>query len=77
MDVLWSFMYYLKHEHECFIRYKTRGAAERFIADKARIASVLNSLKKRSILYSSCHFGYERIFSIDVVQAEKIEAKVL
>ena len=20
-------MYYLKHEHECFIRYKTRGAA--------------------------------------------------
>ena len=34
-----------KHEHECFIRYKMRGAAERFIADKARIASVLNSLK--------------------------------
>ena len=32
-------MYYLKHEHECFIRYKTRGAAERFISDKARIAS--------------------------------------
>ena len=39
------FKYYLKHEHECFIRYKTRGAAERFISDKARIASVLNSLK--------------------------------
>ena len=39
------FKYYLKHEHECFIRYKTRGAAERFIADKARIASVLNSLE--------------------------------
>ena len=39
------FMYYLKHEHECFIRYKTRGAAERFISDKARIASVLNSFK--------------------------------
>ena len=38
-------MYYLKHEHECFIRYKTRGAAERFISDKARIASVLNSFK--------------------------------
>ena len=37
--------YYLKHEHECFIRYKTRGAAERFISDKARIASVLNSFK--------------------------------
>ena len=40
-----DFMYYLKHEHECFIRYKTRGAAERFISDKARIASVLNSFK--------------------------------
>ena len=38
-------VYYLKHEHECFIRYKTRGAAERFISDKARIASVLNSFK--------------------------------
>ena len=22
----------LKHEHESFIRYKTRGAAERFVA---------------------------------------------
>ena len=32
-------MYYLKHEHECFIRYKTRGAAERFMAEKARITS--------------------------------------
>ena len=40
-----KFMYNLKHEHECFIRYKIGGAAERFIADKARIASVLNSLK--------------------------------
>ena len=38
-------MYYLKHEHECFIRYKMRGAAEHFIADKAQIARVLNSLK--------------------------------
>ena len=38
-------MCYLKHEHECFIRYKTRGAAERFISDKARIANVLNSFK--------------------------------
>ena len=24
---IYIFMYYLKHEHECFIRYKTRGAA--------------------------------------------------
>ena len=39
-------MYYLKHEHEFFIRYKMRGAAERFIADKARIASVLNSVAR-------------------------------
>ena len=40
-------MYCLKNTnmHECFIRYKMRGAAERFIADKTRIASVLNSLK--------------------------------
>ena len=38
-------MYYLKHEHECFIRYKIRGAAERFITDKARIANVLDYLK--------------------------------
>jgi hypothetical protein len=27
-------MYYLKHELERFIRYKTRGAAERLISDK-------------------------------------------
>ena len=35
-------MYYLKHEQECFIRYKTRGDSGRFISDKARTASVLN-----------------------------------
>ena len=45
VEDMYTFMYYLKHEHECFIRYKTRGAAERFISDKARIASVLNSFK--------------------------------
>ena len=44
-ELNYLYMYYLKHEHECFIRYKTRGAAERFISDKARIASVLNSFK--------------------------------
>ena len=38
-------MYYLRHEQECFIRYKMRGAAKCFITDKARIASVLNSFK--------------------------------
>ena len=38
-------MYCLKHEQECFIGYKTRGEAERFISDKARIASVLDGFK--------------------------------
>jgi hypothetical protein len=28
------FKYYLKHEKECFIIFKTRGAAERFRYDK-------------------------------------------
>ena len=41
-----SFEYYLKHERKRFIMYKMRGAAERFISDKVRIASVLNSFKK-------------------------------
>ena len=41
-------MYYLKHEQECFIGYKTRGEAERFISDKARIASVLDGFKSNS-----------------------------
>ena len=38
-------MYYLIHENERFIIFKTRGAAERFISDKTRISSVLNSFK--------------------------------
>ena len=38
-------MYYLIDKQECFIKYKTRGAAERFISDEARIASVLNIFK--------------------------------
>ena len=38
-------MYYLKHEQECFIGYKTRGEDERFISDKARTASVLDGFK--------------------------------
>ena len=38
-------MYYLINEQECFIGFKTRGEAERFISDKARIASILNSFK--------------------------------
>ena len=38
-------MYYLINEQECFIGYKTRGEAERFISDKARNASFLNGFK--------------------------------
>ena len=46
---VWNiFMSYLKHEHEFFIIYETRGAADSFIFDKARIASVLNSFKNDS-----------------------------
>ena len=29
--------YYLIHENECFIIFKTRGAAERFRYDKTRL----------------------------------------
>ena len=68
-------MYYLTYEQECFVRYKTRGTAERIISDKARIACIFNGLKKQSILYPSCQFVCERIFNIDVAYAEK--AKVL
>ena len=49
-----------------------RSAAERFIADKTRIASVLNSLKTIHFIHILSLF-YERIFNIDVVQTEKIE----
>ena len=45
-------MFDVKDDYECFIRYKTRAAAE---------------LQKRSILYPSCYFIYERIFNTDVV----------
>ena len=31
------YMYYLIHEKECFIIFKTRGAAERFRYDKTRL----------------------------------------
>ena len=45
------YTYYLKHEHECFLSYKMRGAAECFIADKVRIASVSNNLKTIHFIY--------------------------
>ena len=48
--IRYTFKYYLKYDHECFIRYKTRGAAERFISDKARIASVYPDIVSIPIL---------------------------
>ena len=36
------------------MRYKTRGAAERFIAHKTRATSVLNSLKYSLIFTRRC-----------------------
>ena len=39
-------MYYLIHENECFIIFKTRGAAERFRYDKTRLFEcILNDFK--------------------------------
>ena len=44
--LIYMYMYYLKHEKECFIIFKTRGAAKRFRYDKTDASSsVLNSLK--------------------------------
>jgi hypothetical protein len=63
------FMYYLKHEEECFIRYiKHEVTAECFTSDKARTASALNDLKDE--LYE---FIGEVILKINVV---KLKAKV-
>ena len=50
-------------------------AAEPIISDKARIARILNSLKNYP--FYTRQFVCERIFNIDVVYAEKIEAKGL
>ena len=44
-----KFKYYLINEQECFIGFKTRGEAERFISDKARTASFLNGFKNVSV----------------------------
>ena len=49
------------------IRYKTRGAAERIIPDKARIASILNGLK-----HDPFYTHHDSLFAYD----EKIEQKV-
>ena len=67
-----------KYAQEYFIRHKMRGAAERIISDKARIARILNGLKNDPLYPSlSCQFVCERIFNIDVVYAEKIQTRVL
>ena len=54
-----------------------QSAAQRIMSDKARIARILNGLKHDQFLYPSCKFVCERIFNVDVVHAEKIEAKGL
>ena len=54
--------YYLINEQECFIGFKTRGEAERFISDKARIASILNSFKNDPF-YTHFVSGFAKEFS--------------
>jgi hypothetical protein len=57
-------MYYLKHEHDCFVRYKTRERSwSVFCLIKHGAASVLNSLKNDP----SDEFIGEGIFEINVV----------
>ena len=56
-------LYYLKHEQQCFIRYKTRDAVDVLYSDKARTASVLNGLKNERYYLFIC----EVIFKINVV----------
>ena len=60
------------------MRYKTRGAVERFTSDNVQIASILNG-SQNDPFYSilSCQFVFEGIFNLDVVYAKKIEAKFL
>ena len=62
-------MYYLINEQECFIAYKTRGEAGRFISDKARTASFLNGFKNDPFYTHrpSYQFIYEKTFKIDVL----------
>ena len=44
------FKYYLIHEKERFIIFKTRGAAERFIYDKTRLFECIKGLQIRRIV---------------------------
>ena len=43
-------MYYLIHEKECFIIFKTRGAAERFRYDKTRLFECIKGIQIRRIV---------------------------
>ena len=45
-----SSKYYLIHEKECFIIFKTRGAAERFRYDKTRLFECIKRLQIRRIV---------------------------
>ena len=59
-----KFKYLLKHAQECFIRYKTRAQAERFISEYARLQdSALNGLETNH----RCEFIGEVIFKTTVV----------
>ena len=45
-----KYKYYLIHEKECFIIFKTRGAAERFRYDKTRLFECIKWLQIRRIV---------------------------
>ena len=47
---IYIYMYYLIHEKECFIIFKTRGAAERFRYDKTRLFECIKRLQIRRIV---------------------------
>ena len=48
--IIYVYKYYLQHEYEGFITYKTRRReAEGFICDKTRLTSVLNGFKNVSV----------------------------
>ena len=62
----------MTHEHDCFIRYKMQGAAERFISDKAQIASVKqgrrNEKRARAADFVEGHrqnFNYVKIHTLE------------
>jgi hypothetical protein len=68
------FMYYLKHEQQCFNSYNDtrRSRVSLGRSDKTRTANVLNCFKNDR----SSKFIVELIFRKYVVLVEKIEVKV-